>query len=285
MRKIFQIIFLIIILGCKDKVSSSQKDISIDTLSYSYHGFNHHRELFLLSNKKFTLIESSASCFGDYKIYRHFGTYKENDSTISIHPKKVEIETFSTIMELDTIYKIPYSDSLKVKTTYQKFKWNDKQYLLSEQMDSIVYPEFRNDYEEFAYSYNIGEEPGESGNYLTRKIKSIDSLIEPIKLEKIPKQYRDQFLEEPISAKIIDRKKLLFEDEYEDNELTKWRVKLNKGSEDGLRKGMYLTTSDSEFFIFIDSISTNNSYGECYVYNIEEKYSKIGTEMKTRWNN
>ncbi|SDR66046.1 hypothetical protein [Christiangramia echinicola] len=285
MRKIlFYIIILITISSCKDKAAIKEQKKPTDTISYRYSGFNHHRKLELLSNKNFILLESSASCFGDYKIYRHFGTYQQNDSLIKLEPKLVEIETYNSIVEKDTTYEIPYSDSLKIKTIYQKLHWNNKRYLLSEQIDSIVYPESKNDFEQFAFSYNSGEEPEFSGNYLIREDEnSSDSINQEIPIENLPKEYQDLFLKNPISTKIIDREKLVFNDEDVDVDLIKWRVKLDKGSIDGLRKGMQLITSNNEFFIFIDSIAENYSYGECYVYNIESKYSKIGTEMKSRW--
>jgi hypothetical protein len=284
MRKILLYIILIVISSCKDKGAIKEQNKAIDTISYRYSGFNHHRKLDLLSNKSFVLLESSASCFGDYKIYRHFGTYNQNDSIIKLEPKHVEIETYNSIVEIDTIYEIPYSDSLKVKTVYQKFHWNDKIYLLSEQIDSIVYPESKNDFEQFAFNYNSGVEPKFSGNYLIRNVENLsDSINQVIPVENLPKKYQDLFLKTPISTKIIGRKKLVINDEDVDVDLIKWRVKLDKGSMDGLRKGMQLITSNNEFFIFIDSIAENYSYGECYVYNIESKYSKIGTEMKTRW--
>jgi hypothetical protein len=291
MKIVLKTLILLLILSCSNKQSSETKEstLKIDTISYAYHGFNHHRKLDLLSNQKFIRYESVASCFGDARIEKHFGIYKMTDSTLTLEPKKVELSFYSMIIEEGETLKekkinLDYgADSLKINTDFQIFDWINKEYLLCEKYDSLRSYDFRNDYQQFAYYYNIGEEPNDSGNYLTRTKK--DSIINVTwNINRIPKKYRKSFLKEPISVKIIDRKKKVEKDEYDqESELISWRIKINKGTEDGITKRLHFQTEDDEFFIDIDSTQSNTSFGSCYIYNMEEQFFRIGTEMRTKW--
>jgi len=287
MKIVLKTLILLLILSCSNKQSSETKEsaIKIDTISYSYHGFNHHRKLDLLSNKEFIRFESVASCFGDARIEKHFGKYTMTDSTLQLNPNKVELIVYSSFPEeKDRKEILEYgADSLKINTDYQIFEWKNKEYLLSKDYDSLRTYDFRNDYQQFAYYYNIGEEPNDSGNYLTRTKK--DTTVNIVwNINKIPKEYRNDFLKVPISVKIIDRKKKVEKDEYEpEYEIVSWRIKINKGTDDGIKKGLHFTTKDDEFFIDIDSTQNKVSFGECYIYNMEEQFFRIGTEMRTKW--
>ncbi|MBC7000909.1 hypothetical protein BIZ36_20640 [Cytophaga sp. FL35] len=85
---------------------------------------------------------------------------------------------------------------------------------MSEKYDSLRNYDFRNDYQKFAYYFNIGEEPNVSGNYLTRIKKDSTTNID-WNINKIPLEYRGDFLKEAISVKIIDRKKIVEKDDYD----------------------------------------------------------------------
>lgn len=287
MKIVLKTLILLLILSCSNKQSSETKEsaVKIDTISYVYHGFNHHRKLELLSNKEFIRFESVASCFGDVRIEKHFGKYEITDSILTLNPQKVELNVYSSFPEeKDRKDTLEYgADSLNINTSFQIFEWKNKEYLLSEKYDSIRSYDFRNDYQKFAYYYNIGEEPNDSGNYLTRTKK--DTTINIVwDINKIPKKYQKNFLKEPISVEIIDRKKKVEKDEYDpEYEIVSWRIKINKGTDDGITKGLHFTTKDEEFFIDIDSTQNKVSFGQCYIYNMEEQFFRIGTEMRTKW--
>ena len=287
MKIVLKTLILLLILSCSNRRSSETKEgvIKIDTISYSYHGFNHHRKLDLLSNNEFIRFESVASCFGDARIEKHFGKYRITDSSLQLNPNKVELIIYSSFpAEKDSKEILEYgADSLKINTDYQIFSWKSKEYLLSKKYDSLRTYDFKNDYQRFAYYYNIGEEPSNSGDYLTRTKKD-SSITVKWDISKIPKEYRGDFLLEPISVKIIDRKIKNEKNEYQqDSEMVRWRVKVNKGREDGIKKGLHFTTKGDEYFIDIDSIQDNVSFGECYIYNMDERDFRIGTEMRTNW--
>ncbi|RIV69320.1 hypothetical protein [Flagellimonas aequoris] len=287
MKDILLITILFLVLSCSHKESSDSKIKAKenDTVSFVYNGFNHHRKLDLISNQEFIRFESVASCFGDMWIEKHFGRYTATDSTIKLEPRTVELIVYTRFPEeIDQKLILPYGpDSLKINTEYKIFSWKNKEYLLSEEFDSIRSFESRNDYQKFAYYYNIGEEPNYSGNYLTR-LKKDSTINIPWDIYKIPKKYRDDFLEEPISVRIIDRKKKVEIDEYDpEGELVSWRIKIDKGTKNGVRKGFHFITKDDKFFIDVDSTQSSVSFGSCYIYNMDEKYFRIGTEMKTKW--
>lgn len=291
MKYVIKILILLFILSCSKKQLSVTKEnvVKLDTVSFQYLGFNHFRKLDLLSNNKFIRIESVSSCFGDGKTEKHFGEYIMTDSTLLLKPKKVELSYYSIIIEKGEEFKeekinIKYGlDSLKINTNYQLFKWKNKEYLLSTRYDSMRSYDYRNDYEKFAYYYNIGEEPNKSGDYLTRIIED-DSINIKWDINLIPKAYRNNFLNEPISAKIIDRKKIIEKDESDpEYELITWQITINKGTDDGVTKKLHFTTKDDKYFIDIDSTKSKVSFGSCSVYNMEEHLFRIGTEMGTKW--
>lgn len=287
MKIVLKTLILLLILSCSKKQSPETKEsaVKIDTISYAYHGFNHHRKLELLSNKEFIRFESVASCFGDARIEKHFGKYEITDSILTLNPQKVELTVYSSFPEeKDRKEILEYGvDSLKINTDYQIFEWKNKEYLLSTEYDSLRTFDFRNDFQQFAYYYNIGEEPNNSGNYLTRTKN--DTTINIVwNIKKIPEEYRNDFLKEPISVKIVDRKKIVEKDDYDlESELVSWYIKVDKGEDDGIKKGFHFTTEDDEYFIDIDSVQNKVSFGKCYIYNMDEQYFRIGTEMRTKW--
>lgn len=274
-------------LSCSDQRSLQSKDgaMAIDTISYSYHGFNHHCKLDLLSNQEFIRFESMASCFGDLRTEKHLGTYTWKDSTLYLNPKKVEVFIKSSFPpETERKYSLAYgADSLKIKTDFQFFEWKNKEYLLSEKKDSLMPLDLTNDYLQFAYYYNSGAEPQDSGNYLTR-VKEDTTINISWDSERIPKKYRDNFLNEPISVIIVDREKVVEQDTLDPTyKLVNWRIKLNKGADAGITRGLHFITKDDRFFIDIDAVESQVSYGRCYIYNMEEQFFRIGTEMRTKW--
>jgi len=287
MKIILKIATLLLMLSCSDHRSAqSQESIrAIDTISYSYHGFNYHHKLDLLSNQEFIRFESMASCFGDVRTEKHLGIYRWKDSILYLKPKKVEVFIKSSFLqEMERKYILAYgADSLKIKTDFQLFEWKNKEYLLSDNEDSLTPLDLSNDYLQFAYYYNSGAEPEESGNYLTR-VKKDTTVNIPWDSERIPKKYRDNFLNEPISVIIVDREKEVEQDALDPTyELVNWSIKLNKGSDAGITRGLHFTTKDDRFFIDIDAVESQVSYGRCYSYNMEEQFFRIGTEMRTKW--
>ncbi|WP_028375076.1 hypothetical protein [Leeuwenhoekiella sp. MAR_2009_132] len=148
MKIVLKTLILLLIFSCSNKQSSETKEsaIKIDTILYSYHGFNHHRKLDLLSNKEFIRFESVASCFGDARIEKHFGKYTMTDSTLQLNPNKVELIVYSSFPEeKDRKEILEYgADSLKINTDYQIFEWRNKEYLLSKDYDSLRRTEVKN---------------------------------------------------------------------------------------------------------------------------------------------
>lgn len=53
MRILFRILLISLIFGCKNRTYFSDSNETIDTLKYSYKGFNNGGSLYLLNNGKF----------------------------------------------------------------------------------------------------------------------------------------------------------------------------------------------------------------------------------------
>tara|TARA_Y100000766_G_C18491144_1_gene404856 strand:- start:42 stop:596 length:555 start_codon:yes stop_codon:yes gene_type:complete len=175
--------------------------------------------------------------------------------------------------------KINYGiDSLKIKTEFQVVKWENNEYLFSEYFDFGWSLEKENDYIRFADYINSGLEPNTSGMYLVRKTK--DSITSEFDLKQIPKKWQSYFLKEPVSAKIKNIKKVV---DPNDKENISWLIELNKGKNDRMNNRLTLETKDGEFFIEVDSVLTNRSFGMTYMYDFTPKKFPIGTELRTKW--
>ena len=56
-----------------------------------------------------------------------------------------------------------------------------------------------------------------------------------------------------------------------------------KGKNDRMNNRLTLETKDGEFFIEIDSVLTNRSFGITHMYDFTPKKFPIGTELRTKW--
>ena len=119
--------------------------------------------------------------------------------------------------------------------------------------------------------------------YLKKEVINNSSRTKKLDLTQIPLKWRNLFLSEPISTKIISsvKQNVLVDGE----KTTYWLVEIDKGSDDFVRKGMDFTTKDDNTFFSIDSVLKNKSYSNFSEYYISsETQIKKGTVLKTNWN-
>ena len=280
-------IFLIIpiLIGCLKNSPASKNSQQIDTLKYSYSGFNNGGSLHLLSNGTFEHRNFAFGCTGGGEDKKISGEYKIENSILYLNDKKIKLKILpiefngkSKILELNVI-----PDSLKLDNKFKIIRWNDNEYLLSENPNDNWSFEKENDYNRFSHHYNSGLEPKYSGMYLKKEIESDTSRTEKMDFTQIPLKWRNLFLPEPISAKIISlvKQNIVVEEEN----MTYWLVEINKGSNDFVRKGMDFTTKDDNTFFSIDSVLKNKSYSRVNEYDISDLAEiKKGTVFKTNWN-
>ncbi|WP_233194510.1 hypothetical protein [Aquimarina sp. I32.4] len=282
--KYINFLILIITLSCSNnKTKSNNKNIleqNIDTISYNYSGFNNGLKLDLLSNGTFINEKYLFGCTGGGERKKVFGTYKLDSIKLKLIPKKVEFTQYPMDMESKPItIKVAYGiDSLNIKTEYQIVTWENKKYLLSDFYDLSWSIEKENDYIRFADYLNSGFEPKTSGMYLVNRTK--DSITSEFDLSQIPKKWQKYFLKEPISAKIKSIKKVI---DKEDNENFWWQIELNKGEDNGMNSRLTMTTKDDMFFMDIDSVLKNSSYGRYHMPDFTPDKYPIGTELRTKW--
>ncbi len=96
---------------------------------------------------------------------------------------------------------------------------------------------------------------------------------------KYQRNIENQFLKNPIVAKIIDIVHIP-ETEYEGEH---WMITLNKGHIDGVSKNLIFKTENMEMFIEPDSIFKNTTIGKSYLYKFKKETYPIGTILKTKW--
>tara|TARA_R110002012_G_C11657571_1_gene611894 strand:+ start:2703 stop:3557 length:855 start_codon:yes stop_codon:yes gene_type:complete len=282
--KYIQILILIFIFSCSNnKTKSNDQEFDsqkIDTLRYGYNGFNNGLQLDLLSDGHFINENYLFSCFGGGERKKVFGTYKMDSLKLTLNPERIEFIEYPEEMESKPkTTKINYGiDSLKIKTEFQVIKWENNEYLFSEFFDSGWSLEKENDYIRFADYINSGLEPETSGMYLVRKTK--DSITSEFDLKQIPEKWQSYFLKEPVSAKIKYIKKVV---DPNDEENISWLIEMDKGKNDRMNNRLTLETKDGEFFIEVDSVLTNRSFGMTYMYDFTPKKFPIGTELRTKW--
>ncbi len=251
--------------------------------NYSFSSINYSKSIDLLKGNKFIITENINRVNGDTTIKKHFGTFKKVDHIITLEPKEVEVAThavnFESIKESD-IFSYEENDS-KINTRYFLIKWNTKEYLLSDQFNSIANHDEKNDFQRFAYFVNSGIEPNEGGHYFKRISKSNDSIKTPLDIEQIPEQWRAYFLSKPISANIINTEKRFKKNKFQ--EYACWRIKLDKGANDGIKKGVSFSTKYEDFHIRVDSILPDVCFGSFRINDFDDEFIELGTEMRTQW--
>ncbi len=276
--KYINFLLVLITLSCSNtKTKSNHKNIpeqNIDTISYHYSGFNNGLKLDLLSDGTFVNEKYLFGCTGGGERKKVFGTYKFDSVKLILIPQKVEFIQYPMDMESEpTTTKVTYGiDSLTIKTEYQIVTWGNKKYLLSDFYDSVWSSEKENDYIRFADYSNSGFEPKTSGRYLVKGTE--DSITSEFDLGQIPEKWQKYFLKEPITAKIKSIRKVI---DQEDHENFWWQIELNKGEDHGVYSRLTMTTKDDMFFIDIDSVLKNSSYGKYYMPDFTPDKYPIGT--------
>ena len=282
--KYINIFILFLIFSCSNNKTKSndEKNVvqNIDTLRYSYNGFNNGLQLDLLSNGTFINEDYLFGCTGGGERKKVFGTYKMDSANLKLIPNKVEFTEYPMDMESKPIKtNINYGiDSLKIKTEFQIVTWENKKYLLSDFYDFGWSLDKENDYIRFADYLNSGLEPKSSGRYLATEIK--DTIKTEFDLKQIPEKWQNYFLKEPIKAKIKSLKKIT---DPNDEEYFWWEIELDKGSNDGMNKRLSMNTEDDMIFFDIDSVLNNRSFGKYYMPDFTTEKYPIGTELRTNW--
>ncbi|SHF90213.1 hypothetical protein SAMN05444344_1970 [Tenacibaculum mesophilum] len=286
--KHINILLLFLIFSCSNNKTKLNDDNnlaqSIDTIRYSYDGFNNGSRLDLLSDGRFINEKYVFGCTGGGERKKVFGTYKMNNINLKLNPKTIELTEYPIEYPFDSKSKpkttnINYGvDSLKIKTEFQIVTWENNKYLLSSFYDYDWSLEKENDYIRFANYLNIGLEPSTSGMYLSKKSK--DSIKSEFNLKQIPEKWQEFFLTQPISAKIKSFKKIT--DPY-DKENYWWEIELDKGNNDKMNNRLSMTTKDDMIFLEIDSVLTNRSFGAYRLPDFDHEKYPIGTELRTKW--
>ena len=282
--KYIKILILFLIFSCSNnKTKSNEEKIdikNIDTLRYSYDGFNNGLRLDLLSDGRFINENYLFSCFGGGERKKVFGTYKMDSLKLTLNPERIEFIEYPEDMELKPkTTKIKYGiDSLKIKTEFQVVQWENNKYLFSDYFDFGWSLDKENDYIRFADYLNTGLEPEMNGMYLVNKTK--DSITSEFDLKQIPEKWQSYFLKEPVSAKIKNITKVI---DPNDKENISWQIELDKGEKDRINNRLTLETQDGEFFIEVDSVLINRSFGKYYLPDFTKEKYPIGTELRTKW--
>lgn len=284
MRILIRILLISLIFGCKNQNYISEPNEIIDTLKYSYKGFNNGGSLYLLNNGKFIHTKFVYGCTGGGEIKQIFGDYKRENSDLILNEKRIELEELPIgFNEKSKILKLNYvPDSLKLNNKFKIINWNNFEYLLSENITEGWSLRELNDFNRFSDNYNSGYEPENSGMYLRIKTDSLSS-NEKLNLNQIPLKWRNLFLQEPIKTKIVgfSRKTEIIDNE----DYIYWLVEIDKGGNQKIRKYLDFKRKNEYILFTIDSVLDNKSYIKVYDHTFQNEMDlKIGEELRTKWN-
>lgn len=165
MKKSYFVLLIPFLIGCLRNRPASKNNQQIDTLKYSYSGFNNGGSLYLLSNGTFEHRKFAYGCTGGGEDKKIYGDYKIENSILYLNHKNIKLRILplefngkSKILELNTV-----PDSLKLDNKFKIISWNENEYLLSENYSTGWRFEEENDYYRFSYRYNSGLEPKDGG--------------------------------------------------------------------------------------------------------------------------
>jgi len=287
MKNGITIILILLIISCNDrnKNISGENGKRIDTTHFKYNGFNVGTKLDLLNNGNFYYENYWYGCNGGGENMKVYGIYKIEDQKLILKPDSINLSTTPFTRHNNPITQtFKYGvDSLKIKTDYQIIKWDNNSYLLSAEKDDEIFIDLEpeNDFQRFAYFYNAGMEPKQHGVYLVHtKNTQSDSLNTTLNLKEIPVEWRNLFLEKPISAKILKIEKKI--EILDENELVKYLIEIDKGSKDNVRIGLDFIDENYSEYIKIIKVNDNKSVGVISYYDFQKRY-KVGEIIKTNW--
>lgn len=288
-RHNYLLIFFLLCCCCQKEKSSVKSGLAsekIDTVKYAYDGFNMGHKLDLLTNGNFISNNYLFSCFGGGQRTEVWGRFEIKNAELKLFPEKVKFTEYSDDLvpkPITMVYNY-HSDSLEFKTNYSIIQWNGLEYLLSSEFDQEDLPELglkkENDFIRLADYYNSGIEPEEHGIYLVQKGQRSDSINWNLDLNQIPMKWRSIFLEEPISAKILNIEKV---NHPLDPSRSTWFVEINKGSKDNINKSLRFQGKDGNYLMNITRITNSRSYGYFYYEELDHDDLPIGMELRTKW--
>lgn len=275
---------VVLLVSCSNKERRSFSDNFSNkkegTITYAFKGINYSKSIDFIDNE-FIKIETLSRVNGETTVKKHFGTFTKKNKTITLHPEKVEIIRYAANKEEEERNTFAYdAKSGRVNTCYHLVIWETKEYLLSEEFNSMANYDEKNDFQRFSYYFNTGIEPDEGGYYFKRTIAP-DSTNVPFDIEQIPEKWRSYFLVKPISANIIHTEKRVKKSKFQ--EYFCWRIQLDKGANDGIQKGISFSTKFEDFYIEVDSILPDVCYGNFRINGFDDEFIKVGTEMRTQW--
>ena len=283
---------LLFILFIFSSTISNSQDLKIKgTVTYSQVLLNSGRKLDLFSDGTFKYEKYSYTCFLNGNKKEIIGNYNILNNKLFLKPYDVVVEIYEENKKLKSRKELHYSDigSIKINTNYDILVWNNRSYLLSEQINENLHINSENDYHLLSHSYNSGNQPDQNDYLLTRKINNTNHTN--LDLSKIPDKWRTYYLEKPISAKIkriikeidtISSNEYLLRGMSENEEIISYNVTIDKGTNHGVKCGhtFFIDKNNKYGFRILETFATES---RGYYLNFDEVKNPIGTELKTNW--
>lgn len=291
MAKILILLLALSVLSCCEEKNVKENNLGpqcIDTLDYSWYGFNSFESLYLLSDGRFILNTGSFSCSEAGMTQNIRGNYKKSNATLSLFPERIETKQYYFGIAVGVLpwktespYGLVFSG---IETKYSIIRWGRIDYLLS--------PTFRhgnkkhNDFINFAHDLNAGINPENyiSRNYFAGRNYVIDTSKIVFDFKQIPEEYLKYFLQKNIEVKIekIDETRITYS--FLDRDDIIYTIQINKGEKDGIFDGLSFTTRDGEFCFAADSILPHKSFGKSWGTSNRPRPFRVGTKLRNRWN-
>jgi hypothetical protein len=263
MQKNLKIIVIIIMMSC----SPENRVVREVSGTYNISGFNSHVKLEVRDNGTFTHEADLWSCVGGGDVRRIHGSYRIEDSILTLVPESLVNVTYRGFDKSDfkkDSAKYYSSDSTYLKKEYHIFRWDKSIYLLSEEnFNAWGFESHENDFEKFSNYYNSGYEPGRSGSYFVRNSNGSEH-SRKLDTEKLPARFRRRFLKQPIVAEIVEVTKIKIAGDSGVSQLVN-SYKINRGKRDGVMEKMDFYGNDGCCIIRIAETGDTSSVGHIYL--------------------
>jgi len=230
-------------------LSSNTNGISQNIANVFYRsGFNNGGRITLYEDGTFIKTETATSCVMDNGLKTSKnelrGRYRIDNNKLLFSPEIQITKGYEDSIETTSLPDISKSSTFKL--SYSIIEYDSVNFLFANQTENIATPSyylrFQNHFLFIAYELNKTDSIAFPFREMWRDIKTSKR---PVTFKKdikeiFPEEYKDHILENPIEARVIEKKEVSFTNPYRERNprLKKYEITFNKGWKQGIKPEM-----------------------------------------------
>lgn len=279
------------LLSCKEDHSSCEFEGTYET-----HGFNFGTKLVLRIDHSFSVTGYHYDCFGGEEQYIVDGTFSTAADRIFLSSSRFHIERYQDgslpgkqdrKLEQDTTYALSviYDKMQEYEDTLQVVRWNERMFILGANRGQAARRAYNGYSNSLIHLLNmINRNPKVVTNYYGNErilrnfwSKPCDDCKEEAIEKALPSEWADFVLKTPITAKVIDLKKI----DSNNFDETNYTATLNVGYRDNVRPGMSFWTEKSagrQYWVTITDVYEKTAKGFISVFGFKPE---LGVPLTT----